>query len=115
MISELAKGVKQTLKEAFPNTLIKEEHYLNYEGQRLFFDFYLPTLKIFIEVQGIQHIKFSEHFHGDATTFRASKKRDKLKKEWCALNDFTLVCINYNEIPISASELLKRIEEAQDG
>ena len=114
MTSLLAKSVFQSLKEALPNTLVKEEEYVNYKGQRLFFDFYLPTLCLFVEVQGVQHTEFNKHFHGDAAAFRAQKKRDMLKKEWCSLNDRTLVCIHHYEIPISASDLLAKIEEAQD-
>lgn len=115
MISQLAKSVSETLHNAFPNTLIKEEEYVNYKGQRLYFDFCLPSLGIYIEVQGVQHTEFNPHFHGTAAAFRAYKKRDRLKKEWCALNDHTLVCIEHTEIPITTTDLLFKIEEAQDG
>jgi very-short-patch-repair endonuclease len=115
MISHLAKSVRTSLHEAFPNTLIKEEEYLNYKGTRLFFDFYIPSLNIYVEVQGSQHVEFNSHFHNDAAAFRAAKKRDRLKKEWCELQDYTLVCINYDEIPITSGELLAKIEEAQHG
>jgi len=114
MISLLAKNVKQTLAKALPNTLIQEEHYVNYKGQRLFFDFYVPTLSLCIEVQGVQHTEFNEHFHGDAVKFNASKKRDKLKEEWCYLNDYTLVSIDFSEIPLEPAQLLHKIEEAQN-
>lgn len=113
MISLLAKSVKQTLAKALPNTLIQDEYYVNYKGQRLFFDFYVPTLSVVIEVQGIQHAEFNEHFHGDVIKFNEAKKRDKLKAEWCYLNDYTLVVINFDEIPLDATKLLQKIEEAQ--
>jgi len=113
MISLLAKSVRETLNSAFPNTLVKEEEYIPYKGQKLFFDFYLPSLNLYVEVQGIQHTEFNSHFHGDAAAFRAAKKRDLLKKEWCSLNDVTLVCINYDEIPISVADLLRKVSEAQ--
>lgn len=115
MISQLAKSVREALNQALPNTLVKEEEYVSYAGYKLFFDFYLPSLNLYVEVQGIQHSEFSPHFHGDAAAFRASQKRDRLKKEWCNLNDFTLVCINHNEIPISPEDLLTKISEAQHG
>lgn len=115
MISQLAKSVREALNKAFPNTLVREEEYVSYKGQRLFFDFYLPTLNLYVEVQGIQHTEFNKHFHGDAASFRAAKKRDRLKLEWCVANDFTLVQINYNEIPIEPGELLRRVGEAQGG
>ncbi len=114
MISHLAKSVLESLQTALPNTLIKQEEYINYKGQRLFFDFYLPTLNLYVEVQGVQHTEFNKHFHNDASAFKGQKKRDGLKKEWCSLNDNTLLCINYDEIPISTGDLLVKIEEAQN-
>jgi very-short-patch-repair endonuclease len=115
MISLLAKSVRETLAQAFPNTTIKEEEYINYKGHRLFFDFYLPSLNVYVEVQGIQHTEFNSHFHGDAAAFRAAKVRDRLKREWCDLNDFTLVCINYDEIPVGVGEMLAKVSESQNG
>ena len=64
MPSLLAKSVLQTLKEIFPHTRITEEYYVNYSGQRLFFDFQISTLNILVEVQGIQHKEFNKYFHG---------------------------------------------------
>lgn len=115
MSSLLAKSVKETLNKIFPNTRINEEYYVNYQGQKLFFDFQISTLKILIEVQGIQHTQFNRHFHGSAESFKQSKKRDRLKSEWCNLNDMILVCINYDEIPISKEDLLEKIEKIQNG
>jgi len=115
MISQLAKDVRSALRQAFPNSLIKEEEYINYKGQRLFFDFYLPSHNLYVEVQGSQHEKFSGHFHEDKAAFKAAKRRDQLKVEWCDLNDFTLVRINHNEIPISPQDLLAKIREGQNG
>ena len=114
MISHLAKSVKESLEAALPNTLIKQEEYVNYKGHRLFFDFYLPTLNLYVEVQGVQHTEFNKHFHGDKAAFTGQKKRDGLKREWCSLNDNTLLCVNYDEIPITTGELLTKIEEAQN-
>ncbi len=115
MTSLLAKSVLQSLRQAFPNTRINSEHYINYQGQKLFFDFHLPNLSIVVEVQGVQHTEFNPHFHGTAENFKASKKRDRMKTEWCDINDMTLVCVHHNEIPIEVPDLLKKIEEAQSG
>jgi len=115
MPSQLAKSVLASLTEAFPNTLIKDEEYVNYEGVRLFFDFYIPDLDVYIEVQGEQHTQFNKHFHASAAAFRGQKKRDRLKKEWIHDNDHVLVCVNYDEIPMDSTVLLGRILEAQDG
>jgi hypothetical protein len=113
MTSLLAKSVLQTLKQAFPNTRINDEYYVNYNGQKLFFDFHLPNLNIVVEVQGVQHTEFNPHFHGTAENFKAQKHRDRMKMEWCHINDMALVCINHTEIPIEVGALLSKIEEAQ--
>jgi len=113
MTSLLAKSVLQTLKEAFPNTRINSEYYVNYNGQKLFFDFHLPNLNIVVEVQGIQHTEFNPHFHSNADAFKAQKKRDRTKAEWCDIEDMALVCVHHNEIPIDVPDLLRKIEEAQ--
>lgn len=115
MISQLAKSVRETLTNTFPNTLIKEEEYVSYKGVRLFFDFYIPAFSVYVEVQGIQHTEFNKHFYNDAAAFRTAKKRDRLKREWCDLNDQVLVCINYDEIPITEEDLLVKVEAAQNG
>lgn len=115
MPSLLAKSVLQTLREVFPNTRITDEYYVNYKGQKLFFDFQISTLNLLVEVQGVQHTEFNKHFHGTAEAFKESKKRDRLKVEWADLNDMTLVSINHDEIPITKEDLLRKIEEAQSG
>ena len=113
MTSLLAKSVLKVLKQALPNTRINSEYYVSYNGQKLFFDFHVPNLNIAVEVQGVQHTEFNKHFHGSAETFKASKKRDRMKLEWCDLNDVTLVVVNHDEVPISVAGLLQKIEEAQ--
>ncbi len=115
MISNLARSVRETLAEAFPNTLVKEELYINYRGTRLFFDFHIPTLNILVEVQGRQHHEFVEHFHGTASNFRAAQKRDRLKVDYALDEEKTLVTIDHDEIPITAMDLLERIENKQNG
>jgi len=113
--STISKSVQKTLEVVFPNSVIKEEEYIVYKGQRLFFDFYLPSHNLYVEVQGSQHSQFSSFFHADKKAFSAAKRRDKLKEEWCDLNDYTLVKVEYNEIPISVEKLIERISEAQNG
>jgi len=114
MTSHLAKSVLESLQKALPNLLIKHEEYVEFQGQRLFFDFYLPTLNLYVEVQGQQHTSFNKHFHKDAMAFKGQKKRDKMKKEWCDLHDNTLLRINFDEIPITTEDILIKIEEAQN-
>jgi len=63
----------------------------------------------------VQHTEFNKHFHVTADNFKAQKSRDKIKEEWCHLEDVSLVCVHHNEIPIEVPALLKKIEDAQHG
>lgn len=113
-MSKLAEDVLYCLRELFPFETIVEEEYVRFQGQQLFFDYYLKGMKILIECQGQQHGKFTKHFHGDIAGFRASKKRDNLKIAYCEENDLTLVFF-YDTIDVINNELvLDRIMEAQE-
>ena len=91
MMSDFADSVYKLLKEIFPYYTIVKEYYINYEYTRLFFDFYIKELNSFIEVQGQQHYKYIEYFHGSMEGFIAYKKRDNLKKEYCEKHNIVLV------------------------
>lgn len=67
-------------------------------GSRLIVDFFIPDVKVIIEVHGEQHYKFVKHFHKSQATFNRSKARDLAKQEWCNLNEFTYIELAYNKI-----------------
>lgn len=114
-MSKQADEVFKLLKELFPHNRIKAEHYVNYKGQKLFFDFYIQEFNLFIEVQGQQHTKFVKHFHGNKEVFLVQKNRDNLKIEYVQENKTrSLIKIYYNE-KITKSLILKRISEGLSG
>lgn len=114
-MSEIATKVHDTLKEIFPTNIIIKEHYINYKGTRLFFDFYIKELGVLIEVQGRQHFHYVDHFHGSAGNFRAQKKRDNLKREYVQYNpELCLVYFYDKQDNITKDLLLERIFEAQN-
>lgn len=90
-MSKLSEDTHILLKEVFPHHTILLEHYVRYKGAKLFFDFYIKELSVFIEVQGRQHDEYVAHFHGDREGYLSSKRRDNLKKEYCEVNDIVLV------------------------
>lgn len=90
-MSKLADLTFAFFKEWFPHNIILKEHYVRYGYTKLFFDFYIKDLGILIEVQGRQHDKYVEHFHGDKEGFLKSKKRDNLKKEFCEKSELLLI------------------------
>lgn len=84
--------VGDVLAELYPGDVICEE--FPCIGDNLTLDFFVPRKNIAIEVQGRQHHKFVEFFHGDRTGFIRQKQRDSRKAEWCRINSIRLVKID---------------------
>lgn len=63
----------------------------------LYIDFYIPSIKLGIEVHGEQHYEFCPFFHKNMADFLKSKARDEDKIEWCNINDINIVILNYKE------------------
>lgn len=93
--SALHVQVRALLKEVFPSEKLLEEVPLPSTG--LFGDFYLPQTKLMVEAHGRQHYEYVHFFHQNIKGFMESKKRDRIKKEWCDLNGITLVALSYAE------------------
>lgn len=97
-MSKIANKVYDILRELFPHNRIQKEHYVNFKGTKLFFDFFLPDFGIFVEVQGQQHDKYVQHFHDSKEQFLESKKRDNLKITYVQESEWlNLIRINHNE------------------
>ncbi len=93
--SELHLEVRSLLREIFPSDRLLEEVPLPSTG--LFADFYLPQRKLMVEAHGRQHYEYVHFFHENIKGFMESKKRDRMKAEWCELNNITLVVLSYAE------------------
>lgn len=94
--SSLHNKTREILKEIFPLELILEEVFLPGCGS-LYADFYLPSRKIMIEVNGEQHYKFNSHFFSSSLDWRKSLGKDRKKSNWCEINDIKLLILAYNE------------------
>lgn len=79
------------LRELFPFDTPYEEVALPGCGGALWVDFLLPQRRLAVEVQGVQHSVYVEHFHGGPKGFRRSLSRDQRKREFFELNLFRLV------------------------
>ncbi len=98
--SELHLRARALVKKSFPCETILEEVTLpgsKRNGSVLYADFLIPGCSVMIEVQGEQHSKFIPFFHGNADGFKNSKKRDMDKREWCELNNITLIELPFGE------------------
>lgn len=113
-MSKIADDVYTTLKELFPHHHIEREYYIYYKNTRLFFDYYIPSMSLLFEIQGIQHAKYIHHFHGSIEAFREQKRRDNLKVEFVQ-NSFILTLVYfYDTIDNITKELvMQRIYKAQ--
>lgn len=115
-MSVMAKKVHCILNEIFtanPFNRIFCERYVNYKGERLFFDFFIKELLCFVECQGQQHTKFVKHFHGKKENFLAQKFRDNLKIEYVQKNDMYLMRVNYDEV-IDKDSIMFKITKTLD-
>jgi len=97
--SSLHIQARALLKELYPMTQIVEEVSIPIlPGQTIYFDFFIPLFKTFIEVQGQQHYEQSSLFHKNEADFLKQKKRDNDKVRWTELNGFTLIELPYDKI-----------------
>jgi hypothetical protein len=78
------------------NIIFIPEYKVKINNHNLRFDFYLPKYNIFIEFQGEQHFKAKNYFGGIAGLQR-QQQYDNYKREWCKINNYNLLEINYNE------------------
>ena len=115
-MSLLATRVLSILEELFPanpHKRVFSERYIKYKGQRLFFDFYIKDLGVFIECQGRQHIEYVKHFHGNKENFIKQKFRDNMKVDYVQSNDMYLIRI-YDTEELSKELVLDKINKAFD-
>jgi len=116
-MSAIANQVHLMLKKIFPanpHRRVFPEHYVQFKGARLFFDFYVKEMDVFIEVQGRQHTKFVKHFHGTKKNFDAQRYRDNLKLEYVQEQGMSLARFNYDE-KITEELVREKISKAMEG
>ena len=62
------------------------------------FDFFLPQYNLLIEVDGVQHYKFSKLFHKKRQDFLKAQERDRRKNSYALSHNIPLYRIPYFEI-----------------
>lgn len=104
--SKIQFKVKQFLKEYWENHIVYEEFPVY--GTRMKVDFLNATKKIAIEVNGKQHSSFNKFFHGNSRQkYLQSIKRDHKKFEWLQSNDFEVIEVEQDEVPLLSYEFIK--------
>lgn len=65
-------------------------------GKNLELDVYNDDLKLAVEYDGIQHYKYTPHFHRNGELdFQKQLQRDKFKEQKCKENGITLIRVPY--------------------
>lgn len=91
-------AARKLLIENYPTLQILEEVPIQIRrSETLYLDFYLPLIKLCIEVHGEQHFKFVPFYHNSALNFLKAKRRDEDKKTWCEKNNIRYIMLAYNE------------------
>lgn len=89
---------RKILSKAYPTMQILEEVPIPLRrSETLYLDFYLPLLKMAVEVHGEQHYKFIPFYHNSRISFLKSQKRDNDKQEWCAKNGIKHIVLGHME------------------
>lgn len=97
------------IKEAYPVIKYVKEKTIWYNSQKLRFDFFIPSLDLFIEIQGQQHYSYNKFFYKNKFDFTKQLSRDRLKEEWCDLNNYYYLCISEKEIKNMDAQTLKNL------
>jgi very-short-patch-repair endonuclease len=87
--SKQQENIKEELLKQYPHDRIYEEVYVPKDN--IYLDFFIPSVKIVVEVQGIQHKKHVKFFHKTINDFHRQLDRDDKKRRWCKINNFKLV------------------------
>ena len=105
--SKIQFKTKQFLKTFWKNQIVYEEFPVY--GTKMHVDILNATKKIAIEVNGSQHSNFNKFFHaGSRLKYLESIKRDVAKANWLEDNNFTLLEIEENEVPLLSVQFFKK-------
>lgn len=79
--------------------------------QYLVADFYLPDINLIIEMNGLQHYQYVEHFNTKDWTFEDQQIRDDTLRAYCKTHKISLLEIKYDEIERIPKILAKAIKK----
>lgn len=79
--------------------------------QYLVADFYLPDLNLIIEMNGLQHYQYVEHFNTKDWTFEDQQIRDDTLRAYCKTHKISLLEIKYDKIDKIPQILAKAIKK----
>lgn len=105
--SKFQRGVKLHLRPLWFNNVVYEEFPIY--GTKYTLDFFNATRKIAVEVQGIQHTKFTKYFQASQFDYLKQLKIDETKRSFCDLNGIKLVEVSYQDEKKLSTNFLKEL------
>ena len=93
---------RKLIKEEYNSYRILEEVKLpgstaTHRRSVLYLDFFIPVIKLGLEVHGRQHYDHIPFFHKTKKDFLLAQARDEDKHDWCELNGIKLVVLKYSD------------------
>lgn len=101
-----SKGEKE-IQKFLDNLKIEYRKEYSFKKTKIFryrFDFYIQSLNLCIEYDGLQHFKPVKKYNG-IEGFKKTQKRDKVKNNFCKEYNIKLLRIKYND---KIEEVLKK-------
>jgi hypothetical protein len=87
--------IKHIFEKYFNVKFLKKSKIPTHET-KIELDGYNSDLEIAFEYNGIQHYKYTKHFHnGEVKEFEQQQERDRIKKEYCKQKNIHLIVIPY--------------------
>lgn len=105
---------RKLLKEIYHSYRILEEVKLPgstapHKRSVLYLDFFIPNLRLGIEVHGQQHYEYNPFFYKTKAAFLKAQTRDEDKLKWCELNDIELIVLRHSDNDDDWRSAIKRL------
>ena len=70
---------------------------LSHRRSVLYLDFFIPNIRLGVEVHGQQHYEYTPFFHRNKAGFLKAQTRDEDKLRWCELNNIELIVLKHSD------------------
>lgn len=85
--SKMASKLKTLCKSKYPDTITEYKIVRNPNtGKLLSYDIYIPSLNVFIEINGAQHYNLNRKFHASVDDLLSQYERDNVKELYAVAN-----------------------------
>ena len=101
------------LRREFPTRTIIGQHHIRVKGRNLYFDYYIPSLRLAFEYDGRQHYGFVRFFHQSKYGYQKSVSADNDKRRYCSDVGINLIRFSYKD-NLDEQTLRRKIQESMN-